>query len=185
MTENLNTGEITIYGRGDDFQQVSLEYTPGDRVINVESGKVTEAPHSFDAQAQTQSAGRAEERGGFLGNQDTTPELMGTKSVDIKESGKFEAGEFAKGDPYDYENIGVAFDDLKGSVESWEKLVFKGEKAVETRNKIMEQFFKRQKKPIEPDMAEGGRVGFLHGGIVAKRRDPFYNGMGSLFKERV
>ena len=218
MTEDLNTGEISIWGRGDDFQQVDLTYTPGDRIVNVESGRVTEAPHSFNAEAQTKSAGRAEERGDFLGNQDTTPELMGTHPVDIKKDGtfhatesaelghqdiakagsraeqdeyimktmnKFEAGEFAKGDPHDFENFGT-IDDLKGDLSSWEKIATVGSKQSGTEiEEAIRNFINRNKKPIEPDFAEGGRVGFLHGGIVAKRRDPFYNGMGSLFKERV
>ena len=98
---------------------------------------------------------------------------------------KFEAGEFAKGDPHDFENFGT-IDDLKGDLSSWEKIATVGSKqSVKEAEEAIINFMNRNKNPIEPDFAEGGRVGLLHGGIVAKRRDPFYNGMGSLFKERV
>lgn len=187
LYENEATGAVSVIGRGDEFQQVSFEYIPGENVVRTDAlgqrGVVTTKP-SFDASAQTQSAARAEERGGFLGNKDTTDDLMGEHPVNVNEKGTFEAGEFAKGEHYDIENFG-GIDDLQGGVTSWEKLAKKGTKSEEAE-KAVEEFIKRQTNPnIVDDFAEGGRVGLLHGGIVSKRRDSFYNGMGSLFKERI
>lgn len=187
LYEDEVTGVISINGRGDELQQVQLTYTPGENIVRTnelgQRGVVTTKP-SFDASAQTQSAARAEERGGFLGNKDTTDDLMGEHPVNVNEKGTFEAGEFAKGEHYDIENFG-GIDDLQGGVTSWEKLAKKGTKSEEAE-KAVEEFIKRQTNPnIVDDFAEGGRVGLLHGGIVSKRRDSFYNGMGSLFKERI
>ena len=187
LYEDEATGAVSINGRGDEFQQVSLEYTPGENIVRTneigERGIITEKP-SFDASAQTQSAADAERKGGFLGDQDNTSELMGQHPVKVNDKGTFEAGEFAKGEQYDIENFG-GIDDLQGGVTSWEKIAKTGSKAEEAE-KAVEEFIKRQTNPnIVDDFAEGGRVGLLHGGIVAKRRDSVYNGMGSLFKERV
>ena len=187
LYENEATGAISVTGRGDEFQQVSFEYIPGENIVKTDQlgqrGVVTEQP-TFDASAQTQSAARADQRGGFLGNKDTTDDLMGEHSVKVNEQGTFEAGEFAKGERYDIENFG-GIDDLQGGVTSWEKLAKGGSKSEEAE-KAVEEFIKRQTNPnIVDDFAEGGRVNLLHGGIVSKRRDSFYNGMGSLFKERI
>ena len=187
LYEDEATGAVSLTGRGDEFQQVSLDFTPGENVVKTDQlgqrGVVTEQP-TFDASAQTQSAARAEERGGFLGNKDTTDDLMGQQSVNVNEKGTFEAGEFAKGERYDIENFG-GIDDLQGGVTSWEKLAKGGSKSEEAE-KAVEEFIKRQTNPnIVDDFAEGGRVNLLHGGIVSKRRDSFYNGMGSLFKEKI
>ena len=174
MEENLNTGEITISGRGDDYQQVELTYTPGDRIVNVESGKTSEAAPSFNAEAQTKSAGQAEKRDGFLGNQDTTPDLMGRHPVVVSEKGTFEASEFQKGHEgwADVENFG-GVDDLKGDLSSWEKIAGTSSKVSKKDIEAeIKRFLETQKKPVEPDMAKGGRVGFANGGFG-------YGGAGS------
>ena len=247
MTEDLNTGEITIWGRGDEAQQVDLTYTPGDRVINVESGKVTEAPHSFDAGSTLKDPDI-----GWKANLEKHP-------VKVKKDGTFEADEFWTGETHDVE-VGGTLDDLRGGLTTWEKIANVGSKqSVKEAEEAIINFINRNKKPVEPDFAEGGRVGYAegksvsntserdlelllltddinpiymderkrewfrrrypmrvigerstkdiqqeiieneirnmtqqsgplevaNGGIISKRRDPFYNGMGSLFKERV
>ena len=48
MEEDLQTGAVSIFGRGDDFQQVSLDYTPGERTI-AKGGKIRESEPSFEA----------------------------------------------------------------------------------------------------------------------------------------
>ena len=174
LYENEATGAVSVTGRGDEFQQVSFEYTPGENKVMTnqlgQRGVVTGKP-TFDASAQTQSAARADERGGFLGNKDTTDDLMGEHSVNVNEKGTFEAGEFAKGERYDIENFG-GIDDLQGGVTSWAKLVTGSD---EQLKKVAEEFKKLQKDPnILDDMAKGGRVGYGNGG-----------GVGTLFKRRV
>jgi hypothetical protein len=145
LYEDEATGAVSINGRGDEFQQVSLDYTPGENLVKTDQ--------------------------------------LGQRGI-VTEKPTFEAGEFAKGEQYDIENFG-GIDDLQGGVTSWEKIAKTGSKAEEAE-KAVEEFIKRQTNPnIVDDFAEGGRVGLLHGGIVAKRRDSVYNGMGSLFKERV
>jgi hypothetical protein len=174
MEENLNTGEITISGRGDDYQQVELTFTPGERMVDVKTGTRREGPPSFDAQAQTQSAGQAEKRDGFLGNQDTTPDLMGKHPVTISEKGTFEASEFQKGHEgwADVENFG-GVDDLKGDLSSWEAIAVKSKKITkEDVDAEIRKFMETYKGPEEPNMAKGGRVGFANGGFG-------YGGSGS------
>ena len=145
LYENEATGAVSLTGRGDEFQQVSLDFTPGENVVKTDQ--------------------------------------LGQRGV-VTEKPTFEAGEFAKGERYDIENFG-GIDDLQGGVTSWEKLAKGGSKSEEAE-KAVEEFIKRQTNPnIVDDFAEGGRVNLLHGGIVSKRRDSFYNGMGSLFKERI
>lgn len=48
MEEDLQTGAVSIFGRGDDFQQVSLDYTPGERTV-AKGGKIRESEPSFEA----------------------------------------------------------------------------------------------------------------------------------------
>ena len=174
MYEDQATGAISISGRGDEFQQASLDYYPGEnKVMTNQLGQrevVTGKP-TFDASAQTQAAARAEQRGGFLGNKDTTDELMGQQSVNVNEKGTFEAGEFAKGEFRDIENYG-GIDDMRGGLTSWAKLVTGSDDQLK---KVAEEFKKLQKDPnILDDMAKGGRVGYGNGG-----------GVGTLFKRRV
>lgn len=176
LYEDEATGVVSINGRGDEFQQVSLEYTPGQNLVRTnelgERGIVTEKP-TFDASAQTQSAARAEERGGFLGNKDTTDDLMGQHSVNVNEKGTFEAGEFAKGERYDIENFG-GIDDLQGGVTSWERLI---EEPKDKLKRIVDEFKKKQTNPSTVD-------DFATGGLVPPQRGPMHNGVGTLFKER-
>lgn len=174
MYEDQATGAISISGRGDEFQQASLDYYPGENKVMTnqlgQRGVVTGKP-TFDASTQTQAAARAEERGGFLGNKDTTDELMGQQSVNVNEKGTFEAGEFAKGEFRDIENFG-GIDDMRGGLTSWAKLVTGSDDQLK---KVAEEFKKLQKDPnILDDMAKGGRVGYGNGG-----------GVGTLFKRRV
>ena len=154
MTEDLNTGEITIWGRGDEAQQVDLTYTPGDRVINVESGKVTEAPHSFDAGSTLKDPDI-----GWKANLEKHP-------VNVKKDGTFEADEFWKGETHDVEVSGT-MDDLRGDLSSWEKIATVGSKqSVKEAEEAITNFINRNKKPVEPDFAQGGRVGYDNGGII-------------------
>jgi hypothetical protein len=174
LYENEATGAVSVTGRGDEFQQVSLDFTPGENKVMTDQlgqrGVVTEKP-TFDASAQTQSAARAEEKGGFLGNKDTTDDLMGQQSVNVNEKGTFEAGEFAKGERYDIENFG-GIDDLQGGVTSWSKLVKSPEKKMEEKAK---KFLEEQVNPdVIDDFAKGGRVGYKQGG-----------GVGTLFKRKI
>lgn len=87
----------------------------------------------------------------------------------------FEAGEYAKGDPYDFENAGVDYDDLKGDVSNWEKFATGGRKiSVKEAEKGIDDFIEKFTNPtVVDDMAKGGRVGMAQGGIASK------------FKERV
>ena len=174
MYEDEATGAVSISGRGDEFQQATLDYYPGENQVRTnqlgQRGVVTEKP-TFDASAQTQAAARAEERGGFLGNKDITDELMGQHSVKVNDKGTFEAGEFAKGEFRDVENFG-GIDDMRGGLTSWEKLATGTDDQLK---KVAEEFKKMQKNPnIIDDMAEGGRVGYGNGG-----------GVGTLFRRRV
>ena len=99
---------------------------------------------------------------------------MGEHSVKVNEEGTFDAGEFAKGDPYDYENIGVSFEDLKGGVTSWSRLI---EEPKDKLKRIVDEFKKSQKNTnIIDDMAMGG--------LVPPQRGPMHAGVGTLFKER-
>ena len=112
-------------------------------------------------------------------------DALGQRGI-VTQKPSFEADEFYKGTEGwgDIENFG-GIDDLKGGLNTWEEIAKKGTKAEEAE-KAVEEFIRKQTDPnIVDDFAEGGRVGFLHGGIVSKRRDSFYNGMGSLFKERI
>ena len=178
LYEDEVTGVISINGRGDELQQVQLTYTPGENIVRTnelgQRGVVTTKP-SFDASAQTQSAARAEERGGFLGNQDTTDDLMGQHSVKVSEEGTFEADEYYKGYEGwgDVENFG-GIDDLHGSLTSWSKLV---EEPKEKLKRIVDEFKASQKNTdVIDDMAMGG--------LVPPKRGPMHAGVGTLFKER-
>ena len=131
--EDMATGKITVTGRGADYQQVSMEYTPGQNFV------------------MTDKFGKR----GVVTNEPT-----------------FEAGEYAKGDPYDYENFG-GYDDLKGDVSNWENFATGGKK-IDKQKSVIDDFIKNQTDPnIVDDMAKGGRVGMAQGGIASK------------FKERV
>ena len=176
LYEDEATGAVSINGRGDEFQQVSLEYFPGENIVKTnelgERGVVTQKP-SFESSAQTKSAADAERKGGFLGNKDTTDDLMGEHSVNVNEKGTFEAGEFAKGEQYDIENFG-GIDDLKGGVTSWSKLI---EEPKDKLKRIVDEFKANQTNPNTID-------DFATGGLVPPQRGPMHNGVGTLFKER-
>ena len=151
MTEDLNTGEISIWGRGDEAQQVELTFTPGDRTVKVETGQISEGSPSFNAEA-----GVKDPKLGWKENLDKHP-------ITIKKDARFEADEFWKGEIHDVE-VGGTLDDLKGGLETWENLVKTGTEKIDDATKVTEDFLKTQKKPVEPDMAKGGRVGLAYGG---------------------
>ena len=78
LYEDMATGKITVSGRGNDYQQVSMEYTPGENKVMTDK--------------------------------------FGKRGV-VTDEPTFEAGEYAKGDPYDYENFGD-YDDMKGDLSN-------------------------------------------------------------------
>ena len=135
MYEDLTTGKITVSGRGNDYQQVSMEYLPGENKIMTDK--------------------------------------LGNRGV-VTEKPTFEAGEYAKGDPYDYENFGD-YDDMKGDLRNWENFATGGRKmSVKEAEKGIDDFIEKYTNPIlQDDFAKGGRVGMKQGGIASK------------FKERV
>ena len=129
----MTNGRITVTGRGNDYQQVSMEYTPGENKVMTDK--------------------------------------FGKRGV-VTDEPTFEAGEYAKGDPYDYENFGD-YDDMKGDLSNWENFATGGKK-VDQKKSVIDDFIKSQTDPnIIDDMAKGGRVGMAQGGIASK------------FKERV
>jgi len=143
LYEDMATGKVTVSGRGNDYQQVSMEYTPGENKVMTTKNPIT---------------GKME-RG-----------VMTEKPT-------FEAGEYAKGDPYDYENFGD-FDDLKGDVRNWEDFATGGRKTDEkTVKQAVEEFINKQTDPnIIDDMAKGGRVGMAQGGIASKFKERVHYG---------
>ena len=139
LYEDMATGKVTVSGRGNDYQQVSMEYTPGENKVMSKKNPIT---GEIDRGVMTDKP-------------------------------QFEAGEYAKGDPYDYENTGVGYDDLKGDLSNWEKFATGGRR-LDDKKSVIDDFIKNQTDPnIIDDMAKGGRVGMAHGGIASK------------FKERV
>ena len=140
MYEDLTTGKITVSGRGNDYQQVSMEYAPGQTTVSRKENPLT---------------GEMEPRY-------------------VTEKPTFEASEFAKGDPYDYENFGD-YDDMKGDLRNWENFATGGRKmSVKEAEKGIDDFIEKYTNPIlQDDFAKGGRVGMKQGGIASK------------FKERV
>ena len=133
LYEDMTNGRITVTGRGNDYQQVSMEYTPGENKVMTDK--------------------------------------FGKRGV-VTDEPTFEAGEYAKGDPYDYENFGD-YDDMKGDLSNWENFATGGKK-VNQKKSVIDDFIKSQTDPnIIDDMAKGGRVGMAQGGIASK------------FKERV
>ena len=133
LYEDMSNGRITVTGRGNDYQQVSMEYTPGENKVMTDK--------------------------------------FGKRGV-VTDEPTFEAGEYAKGDPYDYENFGD-YDDMKGDLSNWENFATGGKK-VDQKKSVIDDFIKSQTDPnIIDDMAKGGRVGMAQGGIASK------------FKERV
>ena len=158
MIENLITGEVSIWGRGDDYQQVDLTFTPGERTVDVKTGNRREGPPSFDAESSL----------GLRGLQNTPPSVtqLDKHPVAIKEGNRFEASEFAKGETHDIENYGT-IDDLRGSLETWESLAGKSNKITkEDVDAEIKKFMETYKGPEEPNMAKGGRVGYATGGGI-------------------
>jgi hypothetical protein len=143
LYEDMATGKVTVSGRGNDYQQVSMEYTPGENKVMTKKNPIT---------------GKME------------------RGV-MTEKPRFEAGEYAKGDPYDYENFGD-FDDLKGDVRNWEDFATGGRKTDEkTVKQAVEEFINKQTDPnIIDDMAKGGRVGMAQGGIASKFKERVHYG---------
>lgn len=143
LYEDMATGKVTVSGRGNDYQQVSMEYTPGENKVMTTKNPIT---------------GKME------------------RGV-MTEKPRFEAGEYAKGDPYDYENFGD-FDDLKGDVRNWEDFATGGRKTDEkTVKQAVEEFINKQTDPnIIDDMAKGGRVGMAQGGIASKFKERVHYG---------
>jgi len=159
MTEDLSTGEITIWGRGDELQVVDLTFTPGTRSVDVETGRTFESPWSFDAQSGIKNA------------ENIPPSIkqLDKHPVAVNEQGTFEAGEFYKGHEGwgDIENFG-GMDDLQGGVSSWSNIVKTDVQRVDEATQVKNNFLKKQKGPIEPNMATGGRVGLQEGGILGQ-----------------
>ena len=142
LYEDMATGKITVSGRGNDYQQVSMEYTPGENKVMTKKNPITGEM----------------ERG-----------VMTDKP-------QFEAGEYAKGDPYDFENTGVGYDDLKGDVSNWEKFATGGRK-LDDKKSVIDDFISKQTDPnVIDDMAKGGRVGMAHGGIASKFKERVHYG---------
>ena len=139
LYEDMGTGRITVSGRGNDYQQVSMEYAPGETQVVSRKDPIT-----------------GEVKRGTVTNKPT-----------------FEAGEYAKGDPYDFENAGVDYDDLKGDVSNWEKFATGGRKlTVKEADKGIDDFIEKFTNPtIVDDMAKGGRVGMAQGGIASKFKE--------------
>lgn len=138
MYEDMTTGKITVSGRGNDYQQVSMEYAPGQTTVTRKQNPLT---------------GEME------------PHYVTDKPT-------FEAGEYAKGDPYDYENFGD-YDDLKGDVRNWENFATGGRKmSVKEAEKGIDDFIEKYRNPIlDEDFAKGGRVGMKQGGIASKFKE--------------
>ena len=142
LYEDMATGKITVSGRGNDYQQVSMEYTPGENKVMSKKNPLT-------------------------GEMD--------RGV-VTEKPRFEAGEYAKGDPYDFENTGVDYDDLKGDVSNWEKFATGGRK-IDDKKSVIDDFIKNQTDPnIIDDMAKGGRVGMAQGGIASRFKERVHYG---------
>ena len=142
LYEDMATGKITVSGRGNDYQQVSMEYTPGENKVMTKKNPITGEM----------------ERG-----------VMTDKP-------QFEAGEYAKGDPYDFENTGVGYDDLKGDVSNWEKFATGGRK-LDDKKSVIDDFISKQTDPnVIDDMAKGGRVGMAQGGIASKFKERVHYG---------
>ena len=143
LYEDMATGKVTVSGRGNDYQQVSMEYTPGENRVMSKKNPLTGEM----------------ERGVVTDNP------------------RFEAGEYAKGDPYDYENFGD-FDDLKGDVRNWEDFATGGRKTDEkTVKQALDDFIQSQKDPnVIDDMAQGGRVRKAQGGIASRFKERVHYG---------
>ena len=47
LEEDMQTGAVSIYGRGDDYQQVSMDYFPGPRTVD-KQGRIREAEPNFE-----------------------------------------------------------------------------------------------------------------------------------------
>jgi len=136
LYEDMATGKITVTGRGNDYQQVSMEYVPGQNKVMTDK--------------------------------------FGNRGV-VTEKPQFEAGEYAKGDPYDYENFGD-YDDMKGDLSNWEKFATGGRK-IDDKKSIIDDFVNKQTDPnIIDDMANGGRVGMARGGIASKFKERVHYG---------
>ena len=121
LYENQQSGNIVVTGRGNESQQVSMEYLPGETMA-------------------------VKDKSGNLKLQTDNP--------------SFEAGEYAKGEFQDFENIGVGFDDLKGDVSNWENFA-KGGSKVDVE-KAVDDFIKSEVNPnITEGFAQGGGVGTL------------------------
>ena len=138
LYEDMVSGKITVTGRGNDYQQVSMEYLPGENKIMTDK--------------------------------------FGKRGI-VTEKPTFEAGEYAKGDPYDYENFGD-YDDMKGDLSNWENFATGGRKTDEkTVQQALEEFVEKQKNTnIIDDMANGGRVGMARGGIASKFKERVHYG---------
>ena len=138
LYEDMVSGKITVTGRGNEYQQVSMEYIPGENKIMTDK--------------------------------------LGNRGV-VTEKPTFEAGEYAKGDPYDYENFGD-YDDMKGDLSNWENFATGGRKTDEkTVQQALEEFVEKQKNTnIIDDMANGGRVGMARGGIASKFKERVHYG---------
>ena len=129
--EDMSNGRVVVTGRGADYQQVSMEYTPGQNIVMTDK--------------------------------------YGKRGIKTEEP-VFEAGEYAKGDPYDYENFG-SYDDLKGDVSNWENFATGGKK-IDQKKAVIDDFINKQTDPnVIDDMAKGGRVGMAQGGIASKFKE--------------
>ena len=136
LYEDMSNGRITVTGRGNDYQQVSMEYIPGENKVMSKKNPLT---------------GKME------------------RGV-VTDKPKFEAGEYAKGDPYDYENFGD-YDDMKGDLSNWENFATGGKK-IDQKKSVIDDFIKSQTDPnVIDDMAKGGRVGMAQGGIASKFKE--------------
>jgi len=136
LYEDMSSGKITVTGRGNDYQQVSMEYVPGENKVMTDK--------------------------------------FGKRGV-VTEKPQFEAGEYAKGDPYDYENFGD-YDDMKGDLSNWENFATGGRK-IDDKKSIIDDFVNKQTDPnIIDDMANGGRVGMARGGIASKFKERVHYG---------
>jgi len=47
LEEDMQTGAVSIFGRGDDYQQVSMDYFPGPRTVD-KQGRIREAEPNFE-----------------------------------------------------------------------------------------------------------------------------------------
>ena len=131
LYEDMSNGNIIVTGRGADYQQVSMEYTPGENKVMTDK--------------------------------------FGKRGV-MTDEPTFEAGEYAKGDPYDYENFG-GYDDLKGDVSNWENFATGGKK-IDQKKAVIDDFINIQTDPnVIDDMAKGGSVGMALGGIASKFKE--------------